>query len=278
MLAGEVPRAYSRPMQSNQRVRCPARFAHLLAVAALTGIPWAGWAAPSKADITATLRQNIESRFPGAHVLDVQPSAIPGLYEIFMGDQIVYTDVAGDYVIIGSMVDTQTKQNLTEARLNDHGRIDFNTLPLERAIKIVKGNGSRRFAVFSDPDCPFCQQLEKSLLSVTDITMYVFLFPIASLHPQAPAKSHAIWCAPDRAQAWNQWMHEKKLPPAKSCAGDPIEPLQKLGDTLHINSTPTMFFADGHRVAGALPTAEIEKVLASAGASRTAPVAPSGGH
>jgi thiol:disulfide interchange protein DsbC len=245
----------------------------LLAGVALLQFPAMGSGAAAKPDAAATIRHNIESRFPGAHILDVRPSAIPGLYELFMGDQIVYSDAAGDYLIVGSMVDTQTKQNLTEARLNDHGKIDFSVLPLDRAIKIVKGNGSRKFAVFSDPDCPFCQQLEKSLLPVTDITMYVFLYPIASLHPQAPAKAHAIWCAADRSQAWTQWMHEKKLPPAKTCSGDPIDALQKLGDTLHINSTPTLFFADGRRVAGAITTAELEKLLTvpSTQVSGTAP-------
>lgn len=260
-------------MQLNQRVRTlhGARFPLLARLSPAVLALWAGLllgfsstgtASPGQ-DVAANLKRTVEARFPGSHVLDVQPSAVPGLYEIFMGDQIVYSDPAGDYLIVGSMVDTQTKQNLTEARLNDHGRIDFHTLPLERAIKIVKGNGSRAFAVFSDPDCPFCRQLEKSLLSVTDTTMYVFLYPIASLHPQAPAKAHAIWCAADRSQAWTQWMHENKLPPAKVCAGDPIEELQKLGEHLHINSTPTLFFAEGRRVAGAIDAAEIEKDLSA---------------
>src|SRR5262249_26063979 len=226
--------------------------------------------APPSPEPAATIRRNVEARFPGSHVLDVRPAQIPGLYELFMGDQIVYTDASGDHLITGSMVDTQTKENLTEASLNDRGKIDFKSLPLNQAIKVVKGNGSRVFAVFSDPDCPYCQQLEKTLLSVTDITMYVFLFPIASLHPQAPSKAHAIWCAPDRAQAWADWMHEKKLPPARTCSGDPIDALQKLGDKLHVNSTPTMFFANGRRVAGAIPAAELEKDLTAAGAQHNA--------
>jgi thiol:disulfide interchange protein DsbC len=215
-----------------------------------------------------TVKETIESRFPGAHIIDVQPSALPGVYEVFMGDQIVYADAAADYIVMGPMIDTQTHTNLTEARLNDRSKIDFSTLPFDRAIKIVKGNGSRQFAVFSDPDCPFCQQLEKSLLSVTDVTMYVFLFPIASLHPQAPARAHAIWCAKDRQQAWNEWMREKKAPPGASCSSDPIDALQKLGDTLNINSTPTLFFADGHRLSGALPAKELEGILASSGTPR----------
>jgi thiol:disulfide interchange protein DsbC len=217
--------------------------------------------AATKSDVAAKITQAIESRFPGAHVLDVSPSAIPGLYEVYMGDEIIYSDPAGDYVVVGKMIDTQTRDNLTDARLDDHAKIDFSTLPLDKAIKIVKGNGSRKFAVFSDPDCPFCQQLEKTLLSVNDFTMYVFLYPIASLHPQAPAKAHAIWCAPDRAKAWNDWMHEKKLPPAKSCKEDPVDALQQLGNKMRVNSTPTMYMADGHRIAGAIPLADLDKAL-----------------
>jgi thiol:disulfide interchange protein DsbC len=218
--------------------------------------------AAAAAEPFATLRHTIESRFPGTRVLDVRPSPIPGLFELFMGDQIVYADATGKYVLVGSMLDTENKENLTNASMNDRGRIDFKTLPVKDAIKVVKGNGSRVFAVFSDPDCPYCQQLEKSLLSVNDYTMYVYLFPIAALHPQAPMKAHALWCAPDRAQAWRDWMQDKKLPATKTCSGDPIDSLQKLSDTLHINSTPTLFFANGTRLAGALPAADIEKKLA----------------
>jgi thiol:disulfide interchange protein DsbC len=262
-------------MLSNQRVRYGARgFSRLVARAAgLVVIASVTAGAAQSTDVTATIKQNVESRFPGSHVFDVQPSSsIPGLYEVFMGDQIVYSDASGDHVIIGSMVDTRTKKNLTEARLNDYGRIDFNTLPLNQAIKVVKGSGRRVFAVFSDPDCPYCERLEKTLLSVDDITMYVFLFPIASLHPQAPSKAHAIWCATDRPKAWSDWMHEKKLPPTGTCGGDPIDALQKLGDTLHVNSTPTLFFADGHRVAGALPVAELEKELNTAPMPQRTPI------
>jgi thiol:disulfide interchange protein DsbC len=251
-------------MQITQRVQkvaraCVAGFVMLTVAMAASG-------APATANPGATIKQNIESRFPGTHVLDVQPAQIPGLYEVYTGDQIVYTDPAGDQLLLGPMVDTKSHENLTQARLNERGKIDFKTLPVAKAIKIVKGNGSRTFAVFSDPDCPYCQQLEKSLLNVTDSTMYVFLFPIAALHPQAPQKAHAIWCAPDRAAAWNKWMHEKTLPQLKSCAGDPIDSLQKLGDDLHINSTPTIFLSDGTRIAGALSDKDLEKALTAAAA------------
>jgi thiol:disulfide interchange protein DsbC len=257
-------------MQPNQSVRNSLR---ALVITLTVALPVA-WSAPAgpQSNETAAIRHNIESRYPGAHVLDIQPSPIPGLFELFLGDQIVYSDAAGNYLILGTMVDTQSKENLTEAHVNEHGRINFKDLPVTQAIKVVRGNGSRVFAVFSDPDCPYCQQLEKTLLSINDFTMYVYLFPIAALHPQAPSKAHAIWCAPDRAQAWSQWMHEKKLPAAnRACSADPVDSLQKLGDTLRINSTPTLFFVNGARIAGAMPAPELEKKLAAASMPQTTP-------
>jgi thiol:disulfide interchange protein DsbC len=221
------------------------------------------------ADPAALIKQTIEQRYPGAHVVKVQPSPIQGVFEVYTGAEILYSDARGNYLMGGPIIDTQTHQNLTEARMNEFGRIDFKTLPFDRAIKIVKGNGSRQFAVFSDPDCPFCRELEKTLLNVHDVTMYVFLYPIASLHPEAPAKAHAIWCAKDRAEAWSQWMHEKKLPADAKCSSDPIDQLQKLGDKLQVNSTPTLYFADGRKVAGAVPLQDIEQHLAVAPDTKT---------
>lgn len=255
-------------MQSIQRYRSITPFAAALLVllTLLVSAPPTRAADP-KPDL-GVIKKALEARYPGVHVLDVKPAAMPGLYEIYLGTEIVYSDATGDYLIGGPLVDTQTHQNLTEARLNDYGKVNFRSLPLERAIKVVKGNGSRTFAVFSDPDCPYCQQLEKSLLSVNNVTMYVFLFPIATLHPQAPSKAHAIWCAKDRSQAWSQWMHERKLPagPNQVCADDPVDALQKLGDQLHVNSTPTLFFVNGKRATGAMSADELEKALNTASA------------
>lgn len=256
-------------MQANQqvpRIFSPFTRRAAAAVAAATLLVGTVSAAPpSDAD---NIKHAIEERFPGSHVEKVQPAAIPGLYEVFTGSELLYTDSRGDYLLMGPMVDTKTHQNLTSARLSDLNRVNFDTLPVNQAIKVVKGTGARHFAVFSDPDCPYCQALEKTLLSVNDFTMYVFLYPIASLHPQATAKAHSIWCAKDHTQAWSQWMHEKKLPPTvASCPGDPVESLQKLGNQLHVNSTPTLLFASGRRVSGAIPQNELEQELSTAAAA-----------
>jgi thiol:disulfide interchange protein DsbC len=241
-------------------------------VAALAAVLPSLWAADSKPEAaanpeaTAAIRKALESRFAGTKVLDVQTSPIPGVYEVFLGDRIVYADAAGDHVIVGDLIETRSQLDITQTKMEQRSAIDYKALPFEKAIKIVKGNGSRQLAVFEDPDCPFCRKLEQELATLNDTTVYVFLFPIDQLHPQATLHSRQIWCSPDRAQAWRQWLLERKPLPEAQCKGDPIAELGKLGEKLYVDGTPTLFFPSGKRVGGAIPTAELQQhLLAEAG-------------
>ncbi len=256
-------------MRTRRLIQVLAGLAAVLAMPAL-------WAADAKPDVAATIKRNVEARFPGTKVIDVQPSPLAGIYEVFVGDRIVYSDPNGDYLLVGSLLDSRTRSDLTAARMEERGTIDFKSLPFDKAIKVVRGNGKRSFAVFEDPDCPFCQKLEHELTSMTDVTEYIFLFPIDALHPQATVHAHAIWCAPDRALAWTQWLNQKKPPPPATCKNDPIGELQKLGAKLYIDGTPTMYMSNGKRVTGAIPAADLEKelVASTAGPASGNPVAP----
>lgn len=218
----------------------------------------------SKADAkaVATIRQNIEKRYPQVAIVSVTPSRqLPGMYEVFTGDTLSYANATGDLVLVGNLIDTQSQKNMTVARLDELTSIDFSALPLERAIKTVKGNGSRKIAVFADPECPYCQQLEKEFATISDVTIYTFLYPIAQLHPEAPARAHALWCTDDRSAAWTNWMVNHKAPPAKTCEGDPIDELQKLGEKMFINSTPTLFSSTGKRFNGTMTAPKLDQFI-----------------
>lgn len=217
------------------------------------------------ADPDAAIRAAIHKSFPQSKVEDVRAAPIPGLYEVFTGSQLLYSDRSGQHLFIGQLLDTATKHDLAEDALQERLRIDFNSLPFDRAIKIVKGAGTRRLAVFEDPDCPYCQRLEKQLANVDDVTVYVFLFPLTDLHPEAEAHAHEIWCSSDRAGAWTHWMLDRKAPePAPaSCDSDPTDALSTLAVHMHVDSTPTLFFADGQRAKGAFETAQINSLLDS---------------
>lgn len=218
------------------------------------------------ADATQTrLLQMLHAQFPTIRIDAVEPSPVAGLYQVIAGNQIVYVDAAGDHMIVGNMMDTHTKQNLSEQAIDAHYSIDFNSLPFGEAIKIVKGNGSRKMALFADPDCPYCRRLEQDMRSVTDITVYLFLFPLEQVHPHALADSEAIWCSPDRASAWTQWMvNHTPIPRGGSCANDPIGKIAALARSLNVHATPTMFLQNGRRIGGLIPLPQLQKLLARA--------------
>jgi thiol:disulfide interchange protein DsbC len=197
----------------------------------------------------AAVKQRVQASFPGAEIQSITKTSFAGLYE------------NADYFFIGSIFDTKNQRNLTEERVQKLMAVKFDTLPLDSAIKIVKGNGKRKMAVFSDPDCPYCKKLEQDMSKVTDVTIYVLLYPIAELHPDSANKAKAIWCAPDKAKAWNEWMLKGNLPKNEGTCDTPIAKLGELGKKLRVYGTPTIIFADGRRVPGAIPAAEIEKNL-----------------
>ena len=214
----------------------------------------------------ASLKKAIEVAYPKFKVESVIKTPYSGLYEVFMGGQIIYTDEKLTFLIAeGRLVDPKTKKDITGERLEELTKVDFNSLPLDQAIKVVKGNGSRKLVVFSDVDCPYCKRLEQNELSnITDVTVYTFLYPIESLHPDAAAKSKTIWCATNLAKAWNEWVFNNKLPNTTGNCEVPLERVGELARKMGITSTPTLIFSDGRRMLGAQPYKEIEKSLQAA--------------
>ena len=208
----------------------------------------------------ATVKKAIAEKFPEAGSNIEVTKTTFGWYEVYAGGRLFYTDEDVNYFFLGNIVEAKSMSNITAQRLQKLSAIKFESLPLDFAIKTVKGNGKRKVAVFSDPDCPYCKRLEKDLVNVTDVTIYTFLYPIPSLHPDAARKSKAIWCAPNRQKAWDDYMLRGVLAAEKSC-DSPIDEIQAVGQKYKMNGTPTLVFADGRVVPGAIPTSDMETYL-----------------
>jgi len=214
------------------------------------------------ADIAAKLRATLKERIPELRIEGIHKGPMPGLYELNAGNELLYVNESGSLIFEGRMIDTKSRQDMTADRWNVLNAVDFNSLPFNLAIKTVRGDGSRKLAIFADPLCPYCQVLEQQMQGISNVTIYTFLYPIESLHPGASVKSVEIWCSKDPSVAWSKWMLQKVEPGDMRCKGAPVGQLQKLGDKLHIDSTPTLFTVDGKRIRGAIKHNEIEQLLA----------------
>jgi len=212
----------------------------------------------------AAIRRMLEPRL-GVKIEGIEPSPVPGLYEVRFrspnGMQVIYVDATGAYVIQGNILDLRRERDLTEERLRKLNAIKFESLPLDLAVKVQRGNGKRVLAMFSDPYCPACRQFERVLAQIDNLTVYVFMYPV--IRPENADHSRRVWCSPDRAKAWLDLAAAPtpKVPNAPITCADPVDKVLQLGRTLGVNSTPTLILANGERVTGGLSAADLKELL-----------------
>src|ERR1043165_321222 len=213
----------------------------------------------------ASLRRTLEPKL-GVPIDGIEPGPVPGLYEVRyrsqQGVQIIYVDASGNFVIQGKIYDARADfRDLTEERLRKLNAIKFESLPLDLAVKIQRGDGKRVLAMFSDPYCPACRQFERSLAQVDNVTIYVFMYPV--IRPENIDHSRMVWCSADRAKAWLELAAapKPKVPNAPKSCGDPVDKVLKLGRSLAVNSTPTLVLANGERVSGGLAPEDLKELL-----------------
>ena len=210
----------------------------------------------------AQVRQMIQAQIgKEAKVDSVLKTPYSGLFEVRVGNDIFYTDRQAKYLFVGRVLDAKTMRDYTRERVEDVSRIKFSELPLDLALKQVKGNGKRVIAIFEDPNCGYCKRFRKTLQEVDNITVYTFLYNILS--EDSAVRSKNVWCSKDRNKAWDDWMlHGKAAPEAPESCNTPNERVYQLGRKLKVTGTPTIIFADGTRTAGALDVETLEARLA----------------
>lgn len=228
----------------------------VLACASLTTL-----AQTDPADAKAKAVQKLfAERFDNAQVTAVRQTPY-GLYEVQLGMDLVYTDEKVSFVLDGTLIDAKTRRDVTRERQDALAKVPFDQLPFELSFKQVRGDGSRKLAIFEDPNCGYCKQLRQSLKGIDNVTIYTFPYPILS--PDSTLKVRNIWCAADKAATWDAWMLQGQVPPTVDCPA-PTDKMVELGQKLMVRGTPALFFYDGSRVGGAIPKEEIEKRLQQA--------------
>jgi len=214
------------------------------------------------------IRQAIQTLAPGAKVTGISKTDVKGVMEVTIdgeqGPTVVYADEQGKFLWVGDMLDVKGRRNLTRERMDKLTEVKWDSLPLKNAIKVVRGNGQRKFAVFSDPDCPYCKKAEHEFDRLDNVTMYVFLYPLA-FHQDAARKSRLVWCSKDRSQAWLDLMMKGKVPEGKGDCDNPVEENLALGAKLRVDGTPAMFFPNGKRIPGYVPAAKLDAMLSASG-------------
>ena len=219
----------------------------------------AGEAAAKPGASEATIKALLKKKLQQAPIESVTRTPVPGIYEVFTDGQIIYVDESATFIINGNLFNIDKNANLTQESMSKFTAIKFDQLPLNLAFKKVKGKGTRKLAYFADPNCGYCKKFEQDLATIDNVTIYVFLYPV--LGPDSMEISKSIWCSKDRIKAWDDQLVRNIAPTAPGTCATPIDKIVEFGKQKRINGTPTMFFADGQRIPGAIPTDQIEQRL-----------------
>ena len=236
----------------------------LITLLALTA--WSASAAQAQSD-EAQLRKVLQAKFPQVTIESITRMPVGGLYEIVMGNEIVYSDAKAEYMMGGALYDLRSAQprNITQDTLQRIASKTVTSAP-ENAIKTVRGNGKRVLYTFEDPNCGYCRELYKELGKMNDITVYTYLVPVLS--PDSADKARAIWCAKDRAKAWDQMMTKGGIVEAGKPCDTPLDKNSLMAQRLNVRGTPAVYLADGRQLGGYVPAAQIEQALSAAPAKK----------
>ncbi|WP_373683485.1 DsbC family protein [Acinetobacter sp. YH1901147] len=206
----------------------------------------------------ATVSKNVKQQHPQLKLDNIQATEMKGIYSASMDGQVVYLNEDAQHILAGSMIRLKDQHNLTKDLLIQQNSVDWKKLPLQDAIKSVRGTGKRQIAIFSDPNCPYCKQLEAELKKLDNITIYTFILPLKA---QSVAPSKQVYCEKNPALAWENLITKAQLPTSQSSCANPVERNIVLAHRLGVNGTPAIIFLNGFKVMGAYPAAQIEQIF-----------------
>lgn len=204
-----------------------------------------------------TVKSNLSKQHPKLNIENIQATDMKGIYSGSMDGQVVYLGEDAQHILVGSMYRLSDQKNLTQDLVLKQNSIDWKKLPLQDAVKSVRGNGKRQIAIFSDPNCPYCKQLEAELSKLNDVTIYTFIYPIKT---QSIAVSKQVFCEKDPALAWSNLIGKGLQPKSNKPCINPIERNLNLGKSLGLTGTPAIIFSNGFKVMGSHPAQDIEKM------------------
>ena len=235
-------------------------FAMVLTVA--LGLCTVAFAVDKSADTIKGVEQEFKATYPKFTVDSFKESPIKGIYEVQVGPNLIYYSPEG-YLIFGEIY-SKDGRSITQERKGAMMAEKVSSLPLDKAFKM--GKGKNVVIEITDPDCPYCRKASEFLSKRTDITRYVYFFPLRQLHPNA--EKHAIYILAKNSPAaymeiYSGVLDNKKLEDVtkdlEKVAEKKLKEQEEIVGKLGVKGTPA-FFVNGAFVNGAnIP--ELEKLL-----------------
>jgi len=207
------------------------------------------------------VRQSMAEVLPDLQLDEVTPSQVPGLYEVVIGQRLLYVTEDGRYLLQGSLIDLQRQKNLTEPRLNAIKARAMSKVGEDSMVIFGPKNAKHTVTVFTDIDCGYCRKLHSEMASYNDagIRIRYLFFPRAGVDSSSYRKAVSVWCADDRNQAMTIAKTGATLED-KECS-NPVREHLELGQDMGVTGTPALVLENGSMIPGYVPVGRLQAML-----------------
>jgi len=222
-------------------------------------------AEPADAEVQERIKNSLAVLLPGIEPDSIESTPMKDLYQVIFGPRLVYISADGKFLLQGSIIDLETREDLTEPRLM--------TAKIEALDKIgednmivyspAKGTASKyHVSIFTDIDCGYCRKLHSEMADYNKagIEIRYLFYPRAGMGSESYRKAEQVWCSDDRHAAMDLAKAGKKLDSNVGCK-NPVEEHMTLGSLIGISGTPAMVLSDGKLIPGYVPADRLVKLL-----------------
>ena len=122
----------------------------LLALPLLSGADNAGGSPKLKAE------QSLKGVLPDVKILSIEPASIGDLWEVGFESRgekgVVYLDQDMEFILVGSLINLKSGENITKQKFNSISKVDFSSIPLKDSLVLGSRKAKHKVVVFDDPD------------------------------------------------------------------------------------------------------------------------------
>lgn len=221
--------------------------------------------AEADAKTAENIQKSLEMILPGIQPDSVLTTPIPGLYEVMFGPKIVYMTEDARFLIQGTIVDLQTRENLTEPRVMEAKIQAIKSVGTDNMVIYSPPEGTavkHRVNVFTDIDCGYCRKLHGQMAEYNKngIEIRYLFFPRAGKGSASYKKAVQVWCSDDRRAAMDTAKSGGSLKGKDDCQ-NPVDDHLLLGSLVGVSGTPALVLDNGQLVPGYVPPDRLIQVL-----------------
>jgi thiol:disulfide interchange protein DsbC len=208
--------------------------------------------------------ETLAARIPGVEAEHVQPTPVPGLWEVTVGTQVVYISEDGRYMVRGELIDLKSGESLTENRSAQLRVAEVRNLDEARMVIFSPDEPKHTVTVFTDIDCGYCRRLHREIQAYNRLGIRVryLFYPLAGPGSKSWAKAEAVWCSTDRHAALTRAKAGEDVTANQPCEDTPVAEHYRIGEEFGVRGTPAMLTEDGVLLPGYLPPDQLAAWLA----------------